>query len=208
MSLLSVARNPLSSAQSRTAGQEGRVGQGSASILGADRLDLGASAGRLEAVRGQMLQVLADNDRDRTDILEVMSLLMPATYPDPEDAAGEDPRITRMMMALALSTEARAAIQKSMEALRHAEAGVPMPSGRSARAEAQQHIEAALERQTMLQHEMGALQKDLHDSPFGRPSPAEEKALRVVNRTMLGLDDTARRMARISDALVEAHPGR
>ena len=170
-----------------------------------DRLSLGRRQEGLAALRGQVLQVTADADRDIRALKAALSEILPATYPGPGEEADEDMRMTRLLTGIGLLTDIRTDMQGVLEAVRHAEAGVPMPDGRKAMSVAQGLTERALERLGLLASEMKALHEDLYSSPFGRPSPAERRVLNVVRRTMLGLEDTERRLARLSDAMADGH---
>jgi len=172
-----------------------------AGVLRPDRLSLGKQQQGLAALRGQVLQVIADAERDTRTLKAALSEILPATYPGPGEEADEDARMTRLLTGFGLLTDIRTDMQGVLEAVRHAEAGVPMPDGRKAMSVAQGLTERALERHGLLASEMKALHEDLHSSPFGRPSPAESRALNLVRRAMLGLEDTERRLARMSDAM-------
>lgn len=171
------------------------------STLRPDSLSIGRRDPGLAALRSQVLQVIADAERDTRTLKEALAEILPATYPDPGEEADEDMRMTRMLTGIGLLADIRTDMQGVLEAIRHAEAGIPMPDGRKAMGVAQTVTERALERHGLLALEMKALHEDLYSSPFGRPSPAELRALNLVKRTLLGIEGTEHRLVRMSDAM-------
>ncbi|MEB3299416.1 MAG: hypothetical protein VKO21_08030 [Candidatus Sericytochromatia bacterium] len=164
-------------------------------------LRLGRGPQGLTPLRSQVLQVQRDLDRDQRTIKAAMAEWLSTADAGLAGQAMDDPSMSRLLMALDLLEQVRGDMQGTLTALRHAEAGVPMPDGRSALGAAHGRVEAALERTTLAKAEMAAVQKDLQDSTHGRPTPAKQRASLHVSRAVMGLAGIEDRLVRMSDGL-------